>query len=174
MKLLRRLFLGLAVGTAALLPAAPRFALAQATGQSSLKEQLVGTWSFISSNARRPDGTPFWGENPRGMFIITESGHFSWQVFRSDRPRLASNNRLSATADELKAINQGTLAYFGTYSLDEAEKTITFRTLASTYPNSEGEIIKRVITKLSPDELIYSNPANTLGNQVEARWKRLR
>ena len=142
--------------------------------QKSLKEQLIGTWSFVSSNAKRADGTPFWGENPKGLFIITDSGHFSWQVFRCDRPHLVSNNRLNGTADELNAINQGTLAYFGTYSVDEAEKTITFRTVASTYPNSEGELIKRVITKLSPDEMIYSNPANTLGERVEARWKRLR
>src|SRR5258708_2929743 len=142
--------------------------------QKALKEQLVGTWSFVSSNAKGPDGRPQWGENPKGLFIMTDSGHFSWQVFRSDRPHLASNNRLNATADELKALNQGMLAYFGTYSVDEAEKTVTFRTGASTYPNSEGEIIKRVITKISPDEMIYTNPANTLGERVEAGWKRLR
>jgi hypothetical protein len=172
-KLPRRQFVGLAAGSAAL-PAVSRFALAQGTSQTSLNEQLVGTWSFVSSSAKRPDGTLLWGENPRGLFIMTGTGHFSWQVFRSDRPHLASNNRLNATADELKALNQGALAYFGTYSVDEAEKTITFRTDASTYPNSEGEIIKRVITKLSPDEMVYTNPANTLGAQVEARWKRLR
>jgi hypothetical protein len=141
---------------------------------NSLKEQLVGTWGFVSSNARGTDGRPQWGENPKGLFIMTDSGHFSWQVFRSDRPHLASNNRLNATADELKVLNQGTLAYFGTYWVDEAEKTVTFSTGASTYPNSEGEIIKRVITKISPDEMIYTNPANTLGERVEASWKRLK
>jgi Lipocalin-like domain len=142
--------------------------------QKTLREQLVGTWSFVSSNAKGTDGRPQWGENPRGLFIMTDSGHFSWQVFRSDRPHFASNNRLNATADELKAINQGTLAYFGTYSVDEAVNTVTFRTVASTYPNSEGEIIKRVITKISPDEMIYTNLANTLGERVEAGWKRLK
>jgi Lipocalin-like domain len=142
--------------------------------QKSLKEQLVGTWIFVSSNANGPDGRPQWGENPKGLFIMSDSGYFSWQVFRSDRPHLASNNRLNATADELKALNQGMLAYFGTYSVDEVEKTVTFRTEASTYPNSEGEIIKRVITKISPDEMTYTNPANTLGARVEAAWKRLK
>jgi Lipocalin-like domain len=122
--------------------------------QNSLKEQLVGTWSFVSSNANGPDGRPQWGENPKGLFIISDSGHFSWQLFRSDRPHLASNNRMNATVDELKALNQGTLAYFGTYSVDEVEKTVTFRTDASTYPNSEGEVIKRVITKITSDEMI--------------------
>jgi hypothetical protein len=140
----------------------------------SLKEQIMGTWSFVSSNANGPDGNPLWGANPKGLFILTDSGHFSWQVFRSDRPKFASNNRLNSTADELKATNQGSLAYFGTYSVSEADKTIVFRTDASTFPNSEGEEIKRIITKLTPDELIYANPATTLGAQVEAVWNRVK
>ena len=149
----------------------PGSALAQ---QKSLKEQITGTWSFVSSNAKGPDGSPLWGSNPKGLFILTDSGHFSWQVFRSDRPKFASNNRLNATADELKTTNRGSLAYFGTYSVNEADKTIIFRTGASTYPNSEGEEIKRIITKLTADELVYANPATTLGSQVEAVWKRVK
>jgi hypothetical protein len=145
-----------------------------ASQQDSIKTQIVGTWSYVSSNAKRADGSPLWGETPKGLFILTDSGHFSWQVFRSDRPKFASNNRLNATPDELKTTNQGTLAYFGTYSVDEAEKIITFRTDASTFPNSEGEVITRVITKLTPDEMVYANPATTLGAQIEAEWKRLR
>jgi Lipocalin-like domain len=141
--------------------------------QKLIKGQLVGTWSYVSSNAKRPDGSPLWGENPKGLFILTESGHFSWQVFRSDRPKFASGNRLNATPDELKVTNQGSLAYFGRYSVDEAEKTVTFRTEASTFPNSEGEVLKRVITKLSSEELVYTNPATTLGARIEAVWKRL-
>jgi hypothetical protein len=142
--------------------------------QRTLKEQLVGTWAFVSSNAKRSDGNPQWGENPKGLFIFTEDGYFSWQVFRSDRPHLASNNRFRATPDELNANNQGTLAYFGTYSVDEADKIVTFRTQASTFPNSEGEVIRRVVTKVTADELIYTNPANTSGERVEAVWRRAR
>jgi hypothetical protein len=52
-------------------------------------------------------------------------------------------------------------------------KTITFTTEASTYPNNEGEVLKRIITKLTPDEFVYANPANTLGQAAEATWKRL-
>src|SRR6266852_2435015 len=94
--------------------------------QKSIKEQLVGTWGYVSSNATRQDGNSLWGEHANGLFILTESGYFSWQVFRSDRPKFASNNRLNATPDELKATNQGSLAYFGTYSVDEANNTVTF------------------------------------------------
>jgi len=140
--------------------------------QRTLKEQLVGAWSFVSSNAKRSDGSLLWGENPKGLFIFTEVGYFSWQLFRSDRPHLASNNRFKATPEELGANNQGTLAYFGTYSVDEANKIVTFHTQASTFPNSEGEAIKRIVTKVTADELIYTNPANTSGERVEAVWRK--
>jgi hypothetical protein len=38
--------------------------------QKSIKEQLVGTWSYVSSNAKQPDGSPLWGANPKGLFIV--------------------------------------------------------------------------------------------------------
>jgi hypothetical protein len=142
--------------------------------QKSLKDQLVGTWTYVSSNAKLPDGSPLWGPNPKGVLILTDSGYFSWLVFRSDRPKFASNNRINATADEYKATMQGSLAYFGTYSVSEADKTVHFRTLGSTFPNSEGEELKRIITTLTADELIYTNPATTLGAQIEAVWKRVK
>jgi len=140
--------------------------------QKTLKEQLIGTWGFVSSNAKLADGSPQWGENPKGLFIITESGRFSWQIFRSDRPHFVSNKRLAATPAELEANNQGMLAYFGTYSVDETGKVVTFVTQGSTFPNSEGEVIKRIITKVTADELIYTNPANTSGERVEAVWRK--
>src|SRR6266571_3650322 len=64
--------------------------------QKSLKEQLIGTWAYVSSTARLRDGSPLWGANPKGLFILTDNGHFSWQIFRSDRPKFASNDRLHA------------------------------------------------------------------------------
>ena len=140
--------------------------------QKSLKDQLIGTWAYVSSNAKLPDGSPLWGSNPKGLFILTNDGHFSWQVFRSDRPKFA--NRLNATADEYKATMQGSLAYFGTYSVNEADKSVVFNTEGSTFPHSEGEQLKRIVTKLTADELVYSNPATTTGARVEAVWKRIK
>jgi Lipocalin-like domain len=147
----------------------PGVVLAQ---QKSIKEQLVGTWAYVSSNAKLPDGSPLWGANPKGLFIVTPDGHFSWQVFRSDRPNFT--DRLSATPDEYKATMLGSLAYFGTYTVDETDKIVTFRTEGSTFPHSEGETLKRVITTLTADELIYTNPTTTTGARIEAVWKRLK
>ena len=150
---------------------APAGAMSQ---QKSLKDQLSGTWAYVSSTAKAPDGGPFWGASPKGLMIFTENGRFSWQVFRSDRPKFASNNRLQGTSDENKATLQGSLAYFGTYSVNEADKSITTHVEGSTYPNSEGEDQKRIITLLTEDELRYENPVTTRGDRIEAVWKRVK
>ncbi len=83
-----------------------------------------------------------WGASPKGLFIITADGHFfAGRCFVRTAPNFA--NRLTASPDEAKATMQGSLAYFGTYSVNEAEKTIVFKTGGSTFPHSEGETIKR-------------------------------
>jgi hypothetical protein len=53
-------------------------------------------------------------------------------------------------------------------------RIVTFLTQASTFPNSEGEVIKRIITKVTADELTYINPANVSGVRVEAVWTRVK
>jgi hypothetical protein len=44
-----------------------------------------------------------------------------------NRAPFGSNNRDTGTADENKAVAQGTISHFGTYMVDEAGKTIDFR-----------------------------------------------
>src|SRR5260370_9837796 len=144
----------------------------QATSQQKpVKEQLVGTWAFVSSNAKLPDGSSLWGTNPKGLMIFTQNGRYSWQIFRSDRPKLASKNRMQGMPEENAAILQGSLAYFGAYSVDEAGTTITTVVEGSTFPNSEGETLKRVITSITAATLISENPATTRGERVEPVWR---
>jgi len=49
--------------------------------------------------------------------IFDNYRRFSFILTRPDLPKFASNNRGTGTAEENKAIVQGSLAYFGTYSL---------------------------------------------------------
>ena len=117
-------------------------------------------------------GAPCGGNNPKSLLIFRDNGYYTWHVFRSDRPKFASNNRMQGTPDENKATMQGSLAYFGTYSVNEGDKTVMFRVEGSTYPNSEGEELKRIITSLTTDELNYVNPSTSLGARVEAVFRR--
>ena len=114
--------------------------------QKSLKEQLVGTWKLVSSHNIRSDGSKLdrSGLNPKGIVIYTSDGHFVFVNTRSDLPKLASNSRDQATPEEYKAVVQGSLAYFGTYSVNEADKVITAKIEGSTFPNQVGADDRRI------------------------------
>jgi len=133
--------------------------------QKSLKDQLVGTWTFISSTTKFPDGSPVWGSNPKGLIIFTESGHYSSHVLRSDRPKFASNSRATGTPEENKAAVQGGIASFGSYTIDETKKSFTVRFEGSSYPNLEGTTQTRPFT-ISGDELKVTNPSPSIGGQA--------
>ena len=98
-----------------------RHAVAQ---QDLLKRELVGPWKFVSSTSQRDDGSTTWGSDPKGLLIFTENGRFSLQIMRSDRPKYKSGTRQRASLIENQATTRGTLSYFGTYTVDEADHTI--------------------------------------------------
>ena len=135
-----------------------------------MKEAIVGTWSLLIDDAVKPDGThtPNFGPNPIGLAMFAPDGHFSVAITRAGRPKFASNNRATGTADENKAMVAGSNAFFGTYAVSEGDKTLTLRVEGSTYPNLEGTTQKRTITSLTAgDELTWSNPAT----HGEVAWK---
>ena len=94
----------------------------------SLKE-LVGSWIFVSAQDVKPDGSKIdpWGPNPKGAAMYDANGRFTFMIMRSDLPKFASNNRAQATAEEGKAVAQGMIAFYGTYTVNEADKTLTTR-----------------------------------------------
>jgi hypothetical protein len=107
--------------------------------QKSLKDQLVGAWTVVSASSKLPDGSPVWGTNPVGLIIFTSDGHYSTQLMRSDLPKYASNNRAKGTPEEYKAIAIGSIANFGTYSVDEANKTFHDKLRWKHVPEPERE-----------------------------------
>ena len=146
--------------SAVLLAAVLGIGAAAAQPAKSLREQLVGTWNFVIAEITAADGKktlPF-GDKPKGQIIFTEDGHFSQVHVSSGLPRIASNNRLAGTDADNRAIVHGTLALFGTYTVDEAKKTLTFNIVASTYPNQEGTSHTRTIDRLTADEFRNTNP----------------
>jgi Lipocalin-like domain len=130
-----------------------------AVGQTA--KDLVGTWTWVSVDLTRPDGTKYqpFSANPKGYVIFDSNGRFAYLLSRPGRPKFAANNRDEGTPEENKATVQQTLAYSGTYEV--SDKTLIFHVEASTYPNAEGVDQKRSITVMG-DELRWTNPAPTV------------
>ena len=133
--------------------------------QKSLKEQLMGAWTIVSATSKLPDGTLAWGDNPLGLLVFTSSGHYSTQLMRSDLPKYASNNRAKGTPEEYKAIAMGSVANYGTYSVDEANKSFTISYDGSTFPNRKGIKETRPFV-IEGDELRITNPAPSTGGET--------
>jgi hypothetical protein len=145
-------------------------ALAQ---QKSLKEQLVGTWTLVSSDQVRPDGSKLkqFGANPNGINVFDANGRFFLMMASADNLRIASND-WSMTKSEEDGLIVESIAYYGTYTLNEEVNVISLHLDASTFPNQVGTDQKRSITSLTANELKYSSPAAKSGDQVHQVWKR--
>ena len=146
---------------------------ASAFAQSA--KDVVGTWDYVSAETVAPDGkrSPTFGPKPKGILIFEANGRYALIVTRSDQPKFALNNRLQGTPEENKAIVQGSISHFGTYTVNEGDKTITFHIQTSTFPNWDGMDQKRPFT-LSGDELKYTVPAASGGGTAEVVLKRLK
>ena len=145
---------------ATLLALALSAGVAAAQPAPSLKDQIVGSWNFVVAEVTAPDGKksfPF-GETPKGILIFTADGRFAQIHVAGDVPRIASNNRLTGTPEEYAGIMRRSLSVFGTYTVDEANKTVTYHIVSSSFPNWEGEAQTRNIDKLTADEFVNTNP----------------
>jgi hypothetical protein len=151
----------------------PVRAIGQAQG---MKELLPGAWTFVSVVAERDDGTktePF-GRDPKGIIVFTKDGHFSLFQSRAEVPKIASNDRSKATAEEATGIVASAIAYYGTYAVNEADKTLLVKIAGSTYANLVGPPQKRIITSLTEDELRFTNPRTPAGVTLQTVWRRAR
>jgi hypothetical protein len=140
---------------------------------STLAQQIQGSWMLVSIYNEQ-DGKkiePF-GPKPRGSMILTPDGRFSMIFMRASLPKFASNNRVKGTAEENQAVVQGSHAFYGTYAVaSEKEQTLNLRIEGNTFPNSDNQDQKRVMT-IKGDELRLTNPTPTTGGVAYVVWKR--
>jgi hypothetical protein len=128
--------------------------------------------SIFTPEELQEDGSKVdtFGPNPVGILMLDGDGLLSLQEMRSDLPQFGTNNRQEGTADENKAIVQGSICYFGTYTIDEAAKTLIFHLEGCSFPNWNGTEQKRSFT-LTGDELTWTGVGSS-GRPIHTVWKR--
>ena len=128
--------------------------------KAQTSQDLVGTWTLVSAVVQLGDTKmDVFGPDPSGTLVFDRNGHYALIFLRRDLPKITSNNRLSQTADESRTIAKGSIAHFGTYSVDETGKALVFRIESSTFPNWNGAEQRRPFS-LSGDELTYISPGS--------------
>jgi hypothetical protein len=153
----RREFIALLGMAAGMLPAG-----AQAEPMhppDSAAGRLVGTWSFASSVNTRKDGSTFerWGANPKGILMFDRSGNYAQIIVGSDS----------------KVFGAKTACTFGTYSVEDSEKTLVTKVISSSSTKLIGVSQTRTIMLLTETEFKYSNPLTLLGAKAEVLWTRI-
>jgi len=136
--------------------------------------QLVGHWTLVSvKNELEGKTTEPFGSKPKGLFIFDRTGRYVSMMFAPDLPKFASNNRLTGTPEENKAIIIGSLVHYGTYTVNEKEGTFSVLPEGSTFPNWTGIEQKRAFS-ISKDELKITNIGASAGGTATLILKRIK
>jgi hypothetical protein len=126
----------------------------------------------------RPDSTgktkPVWDDRPAGLIIYTADGQMSAQLYDTRRPRLG--------ATTLPQVAQGSLAgvvtYFGTYTIDRHQATVTHSVVGAMVPDWAGTRLVRAYKFLTPDRLELRVVVDASGRSVTDGtvlvWERIR
>ncbi len=143
---------------------------ANAFGQKNLKSQIVGDYLLESIYDQLADGkkNDTWGEGVEGSAIFTSSGAFSVQIIAANR----RNTSAQGPRDPIGPI----VTYYGTYTVDDASKTMTYHIQRSSFPGWNGLDRKVTIESITGSELAISALVKgdpKLGDFVaHLNWKR--
>lgn len=153
------------------------YALAPSVGHAdttAVPASLTGTWTLVAADVQHPDGSRArdYGAAPRGLLLIDGHGHYSLQIFKSERPKFASGDKGTGTPVDYKAAVMGSSTHFGTISVDPSGGTLTFHIENASFPNWEGEEQKRSY-ELKDGTLSYRVAPRPNGDVPISVWRRL-
>ncbi|MDF0582643.1 lipocalin-like domain-containing protein [Bradyrhizobium yuanmingense] len=151
-------------------------ALAVGTAEARPLNQVLGTWRMVSAQLD-PDGrnVPAYGQKPNSLLVFTEDMHFIEVLTDASIPKFASNERGGGTDEENRAAMAGSIAFFGTYTVDENGVFSGNRVEGSTFPNWVGS--ERTRQDLNFDVIgdrMIENFQRPEGTKVVIIWERVR
>ena len=146
--------------------------LPMAAVAQSLKDGIVGSWKTVSIyNEQGGKKENLYTDKPVGMTVFAKDGTYISWLSKPDLPKFAAANRLKGTDAEYKAVMQGMIAGYGTYTVEG--NTVSIKWIASSYPNRAGTTEKRMYT-LKGDELTSTNPSAASGGTSVAKLVRVK
>jgi hypothetical protein len=112
----------------------------------TLASQLLGTWRLDSREDRTAAGErridPGLGADPVALLVYDSAGNFAAQFMKRDR----AGNEVAVTGraglNNSASVN-GYDAYFGTYTVDEASRSVTQVLQGSLSPGDVGKVVTR-------------------------------
>ncbi|MFN7935088.1 MAG: lipocalin-like domain-containing protein [Bryobacteraceae bacterium] len=126
-----------------------------------MPSRFHGTWRLIAFESHSADGAitlPF-GDQPKGMLVYTPQGHMSGQAMRSDHDPQAAGPL------------DNYIAYFGTFTVDDAAREVVHHVEGSLYPNWVGTEQRRGFT-FSGNRLTLTAAMKRTSSTLRLIWER--
>ena len=97
---------------------------------------------LISWEQKKGDGSKIerYGAKPKGIAFFDLGGRYIITVMRSDRAKYSSNALWQGTPEENKETADGTITYFGTYSISEANSSVTIHIEGARFQTGTARI----------------------------------
>ncbi len=144
--------------------------------EQSVAKRLIGHWSLVSCESVTDGRLEYpYGQDAVGQITYDAAGHMAVQVMRRGRETFASGDLSSATPAEVSTAFVGYIAYYGSYSVDEAAGMVTHHLDASWFPNWVGSDQRRYYTLESDRLTLTTPPIQSQGSKRVFRlvWKHL-
>jgi len=139
------------------------------TSAASDKDDFIGTWLLVHSQVLSESGNWEVPENSVGMIgaiSYSANGYMSFQSSRLDRSEILDGGIDDMPIEGLKALLSSYSGYYGTYEIDEENRTVTHTIIGSSFPTAAGTSTIRTYT--------FNGSQLTLLNGENRRfvWKR--
>jgi hypothetical protein len=140
------------------------------TNGAGARKKFVGVWKLVSGESkdevtgvvRYP-----WGKKPVGRLAYDDAGRVFAQLMNPDRKSIGGiANRGAAaaigkaSAEEMREILTGFNAYFGTFDVDEPDRTVIHHLQSALIPSWVGTDQRRKYEFSGSNQLIMFNTAS--------------
>jgi len=146
---------------------------ARAPAAAHDRPTIIGTWELLSLyDENSGDEVDVFGPTPKGRLTFDKAGFFSFLILTST-PLISPRANRSTAPMTPASVGPGTLAYYGTYTVDETQ-TIRFH-IAHGLTDAWKNAVREATFDLSADRMSFvSSFASLTGSDYShLTWRRL-
>ena len=143
-----------------------------------LSIRLIGTWELLSREDYTSSGErisdPGLGSDPIALLVYDGAGHFAAQFMKRDRTSVAADLPGSQAPNNSRA-QGGYDAYFGSYSVDDSQGSVTQRLVGALSVENIGQVLTRSMSVVGDELTIKLETVAVTGEAITRtlRWRRV-
>lgn len=145
-----------------------------------IEEQVIGAWRLVSVEGNSPVRRVDY-DHPSGLIIYDRSGWMSVQIAIHGERKPFAKGSSNGTGEEKANAFDSYFGYYGTWTLNATEKTITHHIVGDTYPGMRGHDNVRWFEMPDANHLVLIPTEDGKGGRISRKdatykliWERIR